>query len=456
MSQSLLNDSWIDENFDGADFNDARLSLRLKKIASKVVKNPEASIPKQMGSWGDTKLAYEFFDNNKVTHKRIQTPHRNRVKELGSEITKEKGTVLFIQDGSEIDYSTHHATKGLGQIGNQFGKGLLIHSCLAVKFDEINSEVLGLAHQIVWERGVTSFSNKNSTLNGNKKYKESIVWSQTLKALGSPPEECQWVTVCDRGSDFYDFFAESKSLGWEIVSRAYKDRSIEVDGESTSLFKWVRNLPSLGTHLVEMRREGETKKREIEVQVTWGNIKLLPPERAKNQNKLSISVIRCWHEEEEIEWILYSTLKVSCLEEAIEKIKWYSCRWTIEEYHKCMKSGCKVEERYLQQSHALEALVGILSIIAVLLLQLRNLARDEEEGENPAIEVVPEIPLRLVSNWLKVLKESLSVREFWRGVARMGGFLGRKSDGEPGWQTLWKGWLELLKMWQGVEIFSSG
>jgi len=189
--------------------------------------------------------------------------------------------------------------------------------------------------------------------------------------------------------------------------------------------------------------------------VSCSNVKVFPPSTAKNKEPISVSVIRCWNEEEGIEWILYSSIEVTCLEEAIEKIKWYACRWIIEEYHKCVKTGCKIEKRCLQTSQRLEALVGVLTIISVLLLQLRNQARDDVEGEKSSVKVVPNIPLTILSNWLGVEKITLTIREFWRGVARMGGFLARKSDGEPGWQTLWKGWLELLRMWQGAELFSS-
>jgi hypothetical protein len=42
------------------------------------------------------------------------------------------------------------------------------------------------------------------------------------------------------------------------------------------------------------------------------------------------------------------------------------------------------------------------------------------------------------------LPTPLTVRDFWRETAKLGGFLGRTSDGEPGWQTLWHGFLRLL------------
>ena len=131
-------------------------------------------------------------------------------------------------------------------------------------------------------------------------------------------------------------------------------------------------------------------------------------------------------------------------------MEWYKCRWIIEEYHKCLKTGCRIEDRQLGTSEALEAVLGVLGIIAVLMLQLRNLAR--EDSNRQAKEVVPEIPMKIICKKYK-LEMTVSLRDFWRSVAKMGGFIGRKSDGEPGWQTLWGGWLRLIDMWFGVEAF---
>jgi len=137
------------------------------------------------------------------------------------------------------------------------------------------------------------------------------------------------------------------------------------------------------------------------------------------------------------------------VQSAVEKAQWYSYRWIIEEYHKCLKTGCSIEKRHLQSAKGLMALVGILGVIAIKLLELRSISREAEETQ--AEEVVPEIFIRVLTRKLGLKDNSITIKGFWKHVARLGGFIGRKSDGDPGWQTLWGGWLRLLDMTWAVE-----
>jgi hypothetical protein len=236
-------------------------------------------------------------------------------------------------------------------------------------------------------------------------------------------------------------------VGWESVVRACQDRNIEIDEQKTSLLTHMRSLKKMGTKSIRIRKGGTTP-REIDLSVSWKQVTLQPPARVKSEMEpFSITVIRCWNEEAGIEWILYSSIMVTTLEEAIEKIQWYAKRWIIEEYHKCLKTGCRIESSQLGSYKRLEALLGILGVIAILMLQLRNIARDE--SDKPACEIVDKKALEIICKRFKLLSQDISIRVFWHSVARLGGFLGRKSDGEPGWQTLWKGWMRLLDMLWG-------
>jgi Transposase Tn5 dimerisation domain len=165
--------------------------------------------------------------------------------------------------------------------------------------------------------------------------------------------------------------------------------------------------------------------------------------------------IRSWEETppegvEALEWILLTTVPVSDQRSAVEQAEWYSSRWTIEEYHKCVKTGCAMEQRQLETAAGLLTLLGFLAIVAVRLLQLRELSR-----RAPDIAARTAVPAMLVHVLVRRLKlkveaEELTAREFWRGVARLGGFLGRKGDGNPGWQTLWRGWQRLQDLSWGA------
>lgn len=432
---------WVEENFRNIDFNDRRLSKRLVKIAKGMAARPESSIPKQMECWYDTKACYNFLNNKKVSHRKVQLAHRERVLNDG----KKAKLVLFPQDTSEVDYTNLQATKGLGFIGNHNNQGFMLHSCLAVRPDKLNPEVIGLANQMIWRRKNESLKRNETRNNRNKRSKESDVWLKNLKNIGSPPEECIWVSIGDRANDIYEYFLGGKELGWESVVRVCQDRNVTINEKQTSLLQHMRCLPSMGKKTIKVRQRGDTKEKEIELNVSWeSTVVVHPPSRLSCKTEsVCLSVVRCWNEKEDIEWILYSSIRVNNIEEACEKIDWYSFRWIIEEYHKCIKTGCKLESRQLESGKALEALIGVLSIVGILMLRLRNIARTD--SERPASEVIEKDALKIIEKRYN-LDSNMSVGIYWKSVARLGGFLGRKSDGEPGWQTLWQGWLRLLDM----------
>ena len=157
---------------------------------------------------------------------------------------------------------------------------------------------------------------------------------------------------------------------------------------------------------------------------------------------------------EPLEWILLTSLPVESFEDAWLVIGYYEKRWLIEEWHKALKTGCRLEHRQLKTAGRLEALTGLLSVVAVRLLQLKSAARTAPD--RPAREMVP-------LHWIVMLQaarpskkavrpSSMTVGEFYRQLAMFGGFLGRKSDGEPGWITIWRGWQKLYLIVRGAEL----
>lgn len=451
MCQLFERNVWIKENFGEVNLKDKRLNSRLEGVVSKVIEKPEASLPAQMGNWSDIIGCYRLLNNPKVTHKRVQAAHIKKVREE-AKIANGK-VILFPQDGSEIE--AQKSTKGAGPIGNHTCQGIMIHNCLAVEFDDKNPRVLGLANQRIWERDdIVLHKSETRTQRNKRKGKESEHWFKTLQNIGRPPGGERWVSIGDRGNDIYEFFCGLKELNWDAVVRASQDRLIEAGGQQEHLMGWTRSLSIGGTRVITVRRQGDSKPKEIIVNVSWGEVKVCPPQRIVGKvEPIRLWVVRCFNEEEGIEWVLYSTIAVSSLEDAIEKIKWYACRWIIEEYHKCLKTGCKIESNQFEDVRPVEVLLGVLSIVSVLLLQMKHLAR--EDDSTLAVNVVPAIVLTIISKRYRLDKEKVTLKIFWRTVAMLGGFLGRKSDGDPGWQTLWKGWLRLLDMWLGAEALMS-
>jgi hypothetical protein len=150
-------------------------------------------------------------------------------------------------------------------------------------------------------------------------------------------------------------------------------------------------------------------------------------------------------------WVLLTSEPVESFDDAWTILEYYEKRWLVEEYHKALKTGCRLESRQYETARRLEAITGVLSILAVRLLQLKMIARDEPQ--RPAKQVVPQKWISMLQCLRKRSAESWTIREFYREMAKLGGFLGRKSDGEPGWITLWRGFEKLHLCLRGAESY---
>ena len=164
---------------------------------------------------------------------------------------------------------------------------------------------------------------------------------------------------------------------------------------------------------------------------------------------------RCWETgkwKNALEWILFTTVAVTDVASALERIEWYRLRWVVEEYHKALKTGCALEQRPLRSAQGLLALLGLLAIVAVRLLQLRTVARSVPD--TPASQVMEPELVETVVRLRGGSADRMTADQFRRAVAGLGGFLGRKRDGNPGWQTLWRGWQRLQDLCWGVQAAS--
>jgi hypothetical protein len=434
-----MNSQWIQEQFSSVKMNDTRLQNRAVKIAQACSEHPEKSLPCRFADWAGVKASYRFFSNEKASHQTLQEPHYQNV--LSAAKTSEE-LVLFIQDGSELLYNSHPWTHGLGPTADSAGNGLMFHSCLVAKYHESQeTEILGLSYQEAWIR-----PEKKSLASP----KESEVWLRTLRKSGSPQRN--WVSVGDRGNDIYDFLHSANSDGWKFVVRARHDRKVVLNGESQRLFPWIRKQTAKGHSKLLVRAKGKEFSGEVDLEITWTQASLLPPGKDVASTEDRVSYIRVWcPKKPKLEWLLISNLPLRNEEEARKIIEVYRRRWLIEDYHKALKTGCRIEHNQLKQAHRILALFGMVGVIATQLLAMREHCR--LSPSMPVDQAVPQLWIMLVEKRLKVKLET--VRDFWRCLARMGGFLARKSDGEPGWQTIWGGYTALQDMVLGVNLMAT-
>jgi hypothetical protein len=442
---------WAERTFGGVQLHDMRRTGRAVKAASNLAENPLGSLPAQMHTWKATKALYRLLDEPDVTFEALMQPHLQQTREQAMS----SPVVLLVQDTTDIDLSHRHKLSGVGQIGNERGRGFFVQTVLAVRPQ--TREVLGCMAQEPFVR-VPAPEGEQRHQRLKREERETDVWIRQVHTIGTPAAGSTWVHVGDRGADMFPFFQACQATQTHFLVRAAQNRRVqESEAEIKYSLMRARSWPSQASRPFEVPARHGHKGRSTQLQLAFGQMTLLPPRNEPRAGKepLTVWVIRVWEEqapegEEPLEWILMTSVPTTTLEQAWERVDWYRHRWLVEDYHQCLKSGCRIEERQLQTVDGLIRLLGLLSPLAVRLLQIRGFAR--EEPERPAHEVVEPLMLEVVAQRSGQSPLTMTVGSFWTEVARLGGYLARSHDGPPGWRTIWKGWLSLQTFLEGVHF----
>jgi hypothetical protein len=448
---------WAIEQYGSVAFGDVRLTRRAIQIAGQMARRPGSSLPKQMRHWASQKAAYRLLDNEAVTYQALCTPHWEKTRIQAGQDGK---TVLMVQDITELDYTGHMETQGLGPIGNHCGQGLMLHNTLAILPED--RRVLGLAYQQVWVREKVSHKQTESKAQRRRRSdRQSSRWGQAVVAIGAPPEGMRWVHVADRESDIYAFFQQTQAIGADFCIRIVQNRRLEVEEATQSeyLLEQLRRLPAMGYRDVDLPASPGHAKRRARLALSWQAVRLHSPRMdAGPGTTFQAWALRTWEEQPAqgippLEWLLLTSVPVNHLADAEERLAWYTCRWIVEEYHQCLKTGCAMEQSQLRDGQRLERLLGFLAILAVRMLQLRDLARTHPN--QPAIHTVQPILVQIMAQLEHLDPQTMTTQTFWHAVAKIGGFPGRRSDREPGWKRLWDGWLQLLNWVEGARLVAN-
>ena len=274
-----------------------------------------------------------------------------------------------------------------------------MHSALAVTPTSSGASVLGLAWQHVWTRTERHKGHETRTERAGR-HTEYDVWAETVQAIGGVPPGCTWISVGDRGSDVFSDLRIARSLRWQVVMRVAQNRCVETNEGSQRLMEWMRAKPPVTTTLLKYRDPKTHVVTPAQLGIAFDTCQLCAP---RNGPKRGFPAQRVWcirafdlaTSGDAVEWLLVSTLPCLTVEAALERLSWYSLRWNIEEYHKCLKSGCRMEARQLRSGKRLHRLLGFLAIVAVRLLWLRNASR--EDGDQLARQLIPEPLCRVVA-----------------------------------------------------------
>jgi len=428
-------------------------------MAQQVANNPSASIPDQTETWGDLKAAYRLLDTPEVTFAAVADGHWQETRR------QPPGRYLIVGDTTELDFGRLRTIEGAGPTGNGSGLGFLLHTGLLI--DVGTRAVAGVAGATIHYRKRKNKNQKreNASQRVNRKDRESQVWGRVIDAVGPPPPGVEWVHVFDRGADDFEVYCRllQNRCQWVIRASKMSRTVVDANGQLQPLEATLPDLRIAGVYELSLRARPGQPARTAQLEVRLGQVGLPRPRFASPYVKqgghewipMHVVWVREIHPQagvEPIQWVLYTSLPVDTFAEAWQVIEYYESRWLIEEYHKALKTGCAVTRHELRTAKRLEALVGLLSVVAVRLLALKSAARTA--ADRPAAHVVPPLWLHMLKAARKNLHrvQDLTVYQFYRELAKLGGFLGRRHDGELGWITIWRGWEKLNTLVRGAKL----
>jgi len=459
MDRSIFTpEQWAESEFGGARLGDRRRSERLVKMAEGLARCPSGTLPQVFPEWRDLKAAYGFLARPDLPYAEIQTPHWAQTRAFCAQ----PGEYLIIEDTMELDYTGHPAALELGFIGDGRGRGFAVHSSLAVRVEgwTVEERPQGTALGLVAQQCLCPAPAPEGEKRSQRPYRAraSQRWAVELVAMGQPPAGSRWIYIADRECDIYEPIRQCLWQGLDFIIRSCQDRRLDQEGQE-HLRAAVAQAPILGLMTVELRaRPGQAARTPI-VTLRSRAMDLVGPWRPGGQQPgFTVNVLEARETDapagvEPLHWILLTSLPCGSLQEARRVVGRYATRWLIEEYHKAVQSGTQVETSQLEHRHELENLIAILAVVAVRLLNTKLLARAHPQESVPAKEFGPEA-LAILSAKYGEPEGGWTYGSLWVAIARLGGFLARKHDGMPGWQTAWRGWQRLMTMCQGLEILN--
>lgn len=461
---------WLDSDSEGNGFKDKRLQQRFRKLLEQIWNSLGQTIPFACRDWSNTKAAYRFLSNDKVSEQAILAGHFRMTKERVSAHTG--GMILVLQDTTEFSYNriksedigwTKNTPTGKDIMGRPILHkkcGILMHSSLAITDSGLP---LGLCAIKFWTRkqfkGTNELKRRINYTRLPIEEKESYRWLENLTQstdLLQAPQRC--VHIGDRESDIYELFVKAKESDTHFLVRICQDRLIE-DGSSTITDK-MSMVKIKGLHNIAIK-SSDGSMIEVTLEIKYQNIKVLPPVGIKQKKypSLLLSIIHAIEKEtptnrERIIWKLITDLPVTTTDEAIEKLDWYALRWKIETFHKILKSGCRAEALKLRTAARLNNIIAIFCIVSWRIFWMTMINRyapnapPELALTNEEITLINALPNNQKSDNI----QNKTLAYYLIKVAKLGGYMNRALDPPPGNTVMWRGLSRLGDLRLGFNI----
>jgi len=486
-----LKAGWAMEEFGQIDLGDRRRTRRLVQCLEAMAEQPGKSIPGAFDGWAETKAFYRLIDCEQLTDEAIFTAHRQAC--LRRAAASDDSVFLAVQDTTSANFTSHEKLEGQGPISNsEHASGLLLHSTLLIGGH--SAETYGLLGSKIYTRRADKRSQQPAGKRNREpiEKKESYRWLESFELARSGQVDLQKlrqasqepgsatgrpatvISVGDREADIYELLLEAKALreqGVGLLVRSQHNR--ELEEEEQRLWEQLaksRCQGKLTVSVPEQKRRNRLREVPLEVRFREASIQA-PAHKSKylglteSVNLWAVEVREPGGKKEGICWRLVSTFPVESVEQARQVCRWYSHRWQIEEFHRVLKTGCRVEGRRFQTMDRMRPMIAIDMVIACLILNLRQASRSRPEA--PATQWLGRDEVNALVIYYKHKHKRkkkliadldpvhLGIGTAVRLIAQIGGHLGRKGDGPPGAEVLWRGLCELHTITSAYQAFAS-
>jgi Transposase DNA-binding/Transposase DDE domain len=443
----------LDKEVAGCRFCDRRLGQRFRKLVGQLATRLGQTIPLACQDWTNTKAAYRFLSNGRVNEMAILAGHFQATRER---FAATDGPILVLHDTTEFSY-TRESKEAIGILYKSCGRkdkdgrprlhtvcGILMHSSLAVTAEGLP---LGLAAIKFWTRskfkGTNALKRKVNPTRVPIEAKESVRWLENLKQstkLLDEPSRC--IHIGDRESDIYELFCTAQESGTKFLVRTCVDR-LAGDGRHT-VAAAMRRIKVKAVHQVEVRDAKGTVS-QTTVKVKYHRLRVHPPiGKQKDYPPLMLTVIYAQEAatprgREKIDWKLITNLPVRNRKDAVEKLAWYAMRWRIETFHKILKSGCRAEASKLRTAERIVNLIAVFCILSWRIFWMTMMNRVAPVA-SPMVALT-RVETQLLDRLLPATPESrkATLSTYLIKIARLGGYLARRSDSPPGNTVMWRG-----------------
>ena len=433
--------SWAAEEFRDLDLGDKRRAARAVLLAERLADRPTASLPGACAGWAETQGAYRLLRQDGFDWLDILEPHRAcTLRRMAPH-----PVVLCLQDTTELDFNGQQID-GLGPLSYEAQRGLYLHPTLAVSTDR---EPLGVLDAWMWAREP---KGEDGTRPGEKESTRWVEGYQRVAELAEQLQDTRLVYVGDRESDMLELMVQAHDSGHaaDYLLRCQHNRALAEGGK---LWAEVHATEVLGELSFVLPPTKTRKARAIRQQLRAKRVTLSDRRGGHLQVTCVIaSEINPPKGETPIEWRLLTNREVGNFDAAAELVDWYRARWEIELFFLVLKQGCRVEALQLSTLARLEKALVLFMIVAWRIARLMRLGRAAPELDAALLFSPEEWQAAYILAKKRPPKQPPRLNTLIRLIAGLGGFLGRKCDGEPGVQTLWLGLQRVRDFAEGMRF----